>query len=147
WKHVVCEPSVLILDSLSVHKKAEIADALACTDTSVVYVPGGRIGVAQPLDVGAMAALKQHIRRLNTRRSPGRPKNVSPQFRRRAIFEAAMDGLRCVSADTIQNAFVTAGPFVPFGPPNNTGILPATSSDGATTYSTLHFRRSHLVDR
>ncbi|EGZ12138.1 hypothetical protein PHYSODRAFT_515017 [Phytophthora sojae] len=54
WKYIVVKPSVLILDSLSVHKKAEIADALACTGTSVLYVPGGCTGVAQPLDVGVM---------------------------------------------------------------------------------------------
>ncbi|OWY94625.1 hypothetical protein PHMEG_00035593 [Phytophthora megakarya] len=31
----------LILDGLRVHKKTEIADALVCTGTAVVYVPGG----------------------------------------------------------------------------------------------------------
>ncbi|EGZ11348.1 hypothetical protein PHYSODRAFT_401080, partial [Phytophthora sojae] len=62
WNYIVVEPSVLILDSLSVHKKEEIADALACTGTSVLYVPGGCTGVAQPLDVGVMGPVKQHIR-------------------------------------------------------------------------------------
>ncbi|GMF35090.1 unnamed protein product [Phytophthora fragariaefolia] len=66
WKPDVVEPCVPILDILAVHKKSEVADALACTGTAVIYVPGGCTGVAQPLDVGIMSPLKQHIRRLNT---------------------------------------------------------------------------------
>ncbi|EGZ07158.1 hypothetical protein PHYSODRAFT_529700 [Phytophthora sojae] len=99
-KYIVVETSVLILDSLSVHKEAEIADALACTGTLVLYVPGGCTGVAQPLDVGVMGPVKQHIRRINSSRSVGRPKTVTPAFRRHQIFERAMEGLRCVSALT-----------------------------------------------
>lgn len=41
WKHIVVEPSVLILDSLRVHKEAVVADALACTGTTVIYELGG----------------------------------------------------------------------------------------------------------
>lgn len=41
WQHVVVEPSILILDSLRVHKKKEITEALASTGTAVHYVPGG----------------------------------------------------------------------------------------------------------
>ncbi|EGZ09752.1 hypothetical protein PHYSODRAFT_367588, partial [Phytophthora sojae] len=62
WKPIVTEPSLLILDSLKVHKMAEVLDALACTGTAVQFVPGGCTGVVQPLDVGVMAPLKQHIR-------------------------------------------------------------------------------------
>ncbi|GMF32548.1 unnamed protein product [Phytophthora lilii] len=138
WKHIVCEPSVLILDSLSVHKKAEIADAkasaISCTGTAVLYVPGGCTGVAQPLDVGIMAPLKQHMRRLNTL-SRGGPKKVTPQFRRRSIFETAMDGLRCVSSNTVKNAFVKAGPFVPFGPSNHADILTDVGNEPAASCS------------
>ncbi|KAG1711663.1 hypothetical protein DVH05_008910 [Phytophthora capsici] len=56
-------------------------------------------------------------------RSRGRPKAVLSKFRRRAIFDAAVDGLRCVSADTVSHAFIKGGPFVPFGPPNKSEEL------------------------
>lgn len=118
WKHVVVEPSVLILDSLSVHKKATIADALACTGTAVVYVPGGCTGVAQPLDVGVMSPVKQHIRRLHTNNPAGRPKQLTAAMRRREIFDRAMEALACITPEPVQNAFHKAGPFLPYGPPN-----------------------------
>ncbi|GMF20848.1 unnamed protein product [Phytophthora fragariaefolia] len=124
WKPNVVEPCVLILDSLAVHKKSEVADALACTGTAVIYVPGGCTGVAQPLDVGIMSPLKQHIRRLNTTKSAGRPTKVPTTIMRRIMFERAMDGLRCISPETVRNSFLKAGPFVPFGPPNICGDAP-----------------------
>lgn len=46
WRHAVVELSVLILDSLKVHKNATVADALASSCTAVPYVPGGCTGVA-----------------------------------------------------------------------------------------------------
>ncbi|GMF37324.1 unnamed protein product [Phytophthora fragariaefolia] len=134
----VVEPSVLILDSLSVHMMAEIADALACTGTSVLYVPGGCTGVAQPLDVGVMSPVKQHIRCLNSSRSVGRPKQVTPAYRRREIFERAMEGLRFISADTVKNSFHKAGPFMPYGPPNNAAGSPiAWSRDSVVDYTEI----------
>ncbi|KAE9230409.1 hypothetical protein PF005_g3486 [Phytophthora fragariae] len=137
-KHIVLEPSVLILDSLSVHKMAEVADALACTGTSVLYVPSGCTGVAQPLDLGVMSPVKQHIRRLNSSRSVGRPKQVTPAYHRREIFEQAMEGLRFISADTVKNSFHKAGPFMPYGPPNNAAGSPiAWSRDSVVDYTEI----------
>ncbi|GMF43165.1 unnamed protein product [Phytophthora fragariaefolia] len=100
WKPIVVEPSVLILDSLSVHKMAKIADALACT-------------------------------------AP-RPKQVTPAYRRREIFERAMEGLRFISADTVKNSFHKAGPFMPYGPPNNAADSPiAWSRDSVVDYTEI----------
>ncbi|GMF27040.1 unnamed protein product [Phytophthora lilii] len=75
-----------------------------------------------------------HIRRLNTL-SRGRSKKVTPQFRRRSIFETAMDGLRCVSSNTVKNAFVKAGPFVPFGLSNHADILTDVGNEPAASCS------------
>ncbi|KAL4085596.1 hypothetical protein PRIC1_014932 [Phytophthora ramorum] len=43
-KGIVTEPSLLILDSLGVHKMPEVFDALACTGTAVLFVPEGLYG-------------------------------------------------------------------------------------------------------
>lgn len=93
WKHIVVEPSVLILDSLKVHKKASVADALSATGTAVLYVPGGCTGVAQPLDVGVMSPVKERIRRLNTSRGRGRPPLSAAAERRRDSFDRAMEAV------------------------------------------------------
>ncbi|KAL4140234.1 hypothetical protein PRNP1_014519 [Phytophthora ramorum] len=43
-KGIVTEPSLLILDSLGIHKMPEVLDALACTGTAVLFVPEGLYG-------------------------------------------------------------------------------------------------------
>ncbi|KAE9035973.1 hypothetical protein PR001_g4634 [Phytophthora rubi] len=41
---------------------SEVLDALPCTGAAVMFAPGGCTGVAQPLHVGVMSPLKQHMR-------------------------------------------------------------------------------------
>ncbi|DBA02551.1 TPA: hypothetical protein N0F65_011023 [Lagenidium giganteum] len=102
WAHVVTEPSVLIIDSLKIHKLQCVRRALAELGTMVEYVPAGCTGVAQPLDVGVMAPFKQR--------------------RRTAYSERFRHGLRAATASerrrdsTIQSSFSKAGPFIPIGP-------------------------------
>ncbi|RLN11030.1 hypothetical protein BBJ28_00009198 [Nothophytophthora sp. Chile5] len=65
WRYIVTEPTVLILDSLKVHRSETVISALADLGTVVRFVPGGCTGIAQPLDVGVMSPFKQAVRRLN----------------------------------------------------------------------------------
>ncbi|EGZ19215.1 hypothetical protein PHYSODRAFT_492561 [Phytophthora sojae] len=117
WKPIVTEPSLLILDSLKVHKMAEVLDALACTGTAVQFVPGGCTGVAQPLDVGVMAPLKQPIRKCYSNRPAVRPRKITPGERRYGMYCRAISGWERITEDTVRNAFHKAGPFVQYGPP------------------------------
>ncbi|KAF1792706.1 DDE superfamily endonuclease domain [Phytophthora cactorum] len=80
------------------HKMAEVVDALACTGTLVLFVPGGCTGAAQPLDVDVMAPLKQHICKCYSNRPSGKPRKITP-----------------VEHDlkkTVSKVFHKAGPFV-----------------------------------
>ncbi|KAL4133020.1 DNA binding [Phytophthora ramorum] len=88
----------------------EMLGTLACTGTAVLFVPGGCTGVAQPLDVGVMSPLKQHMRNRNANRQAGRPQKHTPTERRRRMYERAMEAMNLISGMTMRNAFHKAGP-------------------------------------
>ncbi|KAG3101257.1 hypothetical protein PI124_g14572 [Phytophthora idaei] len=112
WQPNATVPSILILDSLKVHKMAEVVDALACTGTSVLSVPAGCTGAAQPLDVGVTAPLKQHIPKCYSNRTSGRPRKITPVERRYDMSNRAIAAVEMISKKTVSKASHKAGPFV-----------------------------------
>ncbi|KAG3009947.1 hypothetical protein PC123_g14230 [Phytophthora cactorum] len=63
WAPDIQGPNVLVLDSLKTHKMECIRTRLvANAHTSVVYVPPGVTGLAQPMDIAVMKAFKDRLR-------------------------------------------------------------------------------------
>jgi hypothetical protein len=118
WKYIVTEPSVLILDSLKVHKSEAVMNAFADLGTIVVHVPGGATGVAQPLDVGVMSpfktAIKQRYTALYNKKGMRAP--LTAPERRLDMYNRSMYALKTITSKTVVSSFRRAGPFVPEGP-------------------------------
>ncbi|KAG2894859.1 hypothetical protein JG687_00008037 [Phytophthora cactorum] len=112
WKPNATVHSILILDSLKVHKMAEVVDALACTGTLVLFVPGGCTGAAQPLDVDVMAPLKQHICKCYSNRPSGKPRKITPVERRYDMSNRVIAAMEMIFKKTVSKVFHKAGPFV-----------------------------------
>lgn len=116
WKYIVTEPSLLILDSLKVHKMDTVLSALADMGTMVLFVPGGATGIAQPLDVGVMAPFKLRLRQIYSAKYGGKKPPQLAHEKRQDMFQRTMESLDQLTSDTVRNAFKKAGPFFPEGP-------------------------------
>ncbi|POM80052.1 LOW QUALITY PROTEIN: Hypothetical protein PHPALM_2159 [Phytophthora palmivora] len=121
-------PSVLILDCLKVHKCVAVRRRLAEMGTYTVYVPAGCTSVAQPLDVGVMAPFKSSLRARYTELYSKHPPPRTASHRRYDMFQRAMQALHSITTDTVKNAFIKAGPFIPFGPaPQPAAVVVSTT--------------------
>jgi hypothetical protein len=116
WRHEVTGPTVLILDSLKVHKSDAVKEALAYMGTYPLYVAGGTTSVCQPLDVGIMGPFKTRLRRLYVEMYTGVSPPITAFERRRDMFTRTLTALQEISSETVVSAFRTAGPFLPMGP-------------------------------
>lgn len=103
--------SLLILDSLKIHKSTKVSEKLAEVATDVLYVPSGCTGVSQPLDVGVMAPFKARMRREYIEHYSFLPAPQTAPQMRRSMFIRAMSALRSITNETIMNSFDAAGPF------------------------------------
>jgi transposase-like protein len=116
WRPEVTGPTVLILDSLRVHKLESVQRAFAEMGTYPVYVPGGATSVAQPLDVGVMGPFKKKLRSLYVEMYTGVSPPCTTHERRVDMFLRTLAAVNDISSHTVMSAFRGAGPFLPYGP-------------------------------
>jgi hypothetical protein len=94
WRHEVIGPTVLLLDSLKVHKSDAVKEALTDMGTYAMYVPGGTTSVSQPLDVGVMGPFKTRLRRLYVEMYTGVTPPMTAYERRRDMFVRSFEACR-----------------------------------------------------
>ncbi|KAG3066994.1 hypothetical protein PI124_g12535 [Phytophthora idaei] len=132
WAPDIKGPSVLVLDSLKTHKMECIRTRLvANAHTSVVYVPPGVTGLAQPMDIAVMKAFKDRLRDSYVKFVIENGTFTGAAQKRRHIAEFILKAWDEIDEDTIRNGFLKAS-LVATGPRDAEGVFatPTSTSKG-----------------
>ena len=95
---------VLVLDSFSVHTKAETVNAIENIGCDVIIIPPGCTYLCQPVDVGINRSLKQEMKRLWEDWVEGLGDDLK-QPPRDVVAGWIIQSLRSMSRQTIMNAW------------------------------------------
>ncbi|KAE9026591.1 hypothetical protein PR001_g12161 [Phytophthora rubi] len=137
WAPDIQGPSVLALDSLKTHKMECIRTRLVdYAYTSVVYVPPGVTGLAQPMDIAVMKPFKDRLRDLYTKFVIENGTFTDAAQKRRHIAASVLQAWDEVDEESIRNGFLKAG-LVATGPRDARGVFatPKPASEGVVDES------------
>jgi hypothetical protein len=116
WQHVVTGPTLLILDSLKVHKCGAVRRRLAEMGTMTHYVPAGWTSISHPLDASVMGPFKKDLRDRFDKLYSTSPSPDTATERRYDMYKRVMHVLTNITAQNILKSFYKSGPYLPFGP-------------------------------
>lgn len=109
WRPEVAGPSVLLLDSLKVHKMDHVKVALErdC-HTSLEFVPPGVTGLCQPMDVAVMKPFKTRCRQLYLNYNQEQGFCANPREKRKRIAAIVATAWGEISAEVVVAGFEKA---------------------------------------